>query len=114
MLKINTILIKTPSKFQVTIADVYGENLTNAKGDNIIDRIGTKRNMSCEWASLTQIECSTLLTAMTNVYFDLEYPDPLLGIVTKNVFIGSRDMPIYSAINNVIKWEGLTVNFTER
>lgn len=114
MLKINSTLIKTPSKFQVTIADVYGENLTNAKGENIIDRIGTKRSMSCEWEQLSQAECSTLLTAMADVYFSLEYPDPITGVTTRTVYIGSRDMPVYSAVNAVIKWEGLKVTFTER
>ena len=51
----------------------------------IRDRIGVKRKIALEWPPLTQREISTLLAAVSSVFFTVTFPDPQQGIVTKTM-----------------------------
>ena len=82
MLKINGVAIATPKAFEVTISDLDGESNRNTNGELIRDRIAVKRKLNCEWGPLSQSECSTLLKAVKDVFFQVTYPDPELGVVT--------------------------------
>lgn len=114
MLKINGVAIATPKTFEVTISDLDGESNRNANGDLIRDRIAVKRKLNCEWGPLSQNECSTLLKAVKDIFFQVTYPDPELGVVTKTMYVGDRTSPVYSVINGVVKWSGIKFNLIER
>lgn len=114
MIKINGVTIKTPAEFQVDIVDLDGETHRNAKGELIRDRIAVKRKLGCSWPALTQEETSVILTAIQNVFFTIEYPDPMSGVATKTFYVGDRNMPMLSNRNNTILWEGLKCNFIEK
>lgn len=115
MLKINGVVIATPKVFKVDISDIDGETSRNAKGDMIRDRVATKRKLSCEWPLLTMGEISQLLNSVKNVFFSVEYPDPMEGIrITKTFYVGDRSTPMLYMKNGVAMWEGLTMNFIER
>lgn len=114
MLKINGVAIATPKTFEVTISDLDGESNRNANGDLIRDRIAVKRKLNCEWGPLSQSECSTLLKAVKDVFFQVTYPDPELDVVTKTMYVGDRTSPAYSVINGVVKWSGIKFNLVER
>lgn len=115
MLKINGVAVATPKVFKVDISDIDGETSRNARGDMIRDRVATKRKLNCEWAPLTMAEISTLLKAVRNVFFTVEYPDPMEGkVITKTFYVGDRSTPMLYMQNGVPMWEGLTMNFIER
>ncbi len=114
MLKINGVVIKTPSSFEVQISDLDGESNRNAQGDLIRDRIAVKRKLICEWPPLTQVESSVLLNAVKDVFFDVTYPDPQLGVVTKTMYVGDRTTPAYQYKNGEVKWSGVKFNLVER
>ena len=114
MIKINGVAIATPKTFEVTISDLDGESNRNANGDLIRDRIAVKRKLNCEWGPLSQNECSTLLKAVKDIFFQVTYPDPALGVVTKTMYVGDRTSPVYSVINGVVKWSGIKFNLIER
>lgn len=114
MLKINGVAIATPKSFQVDIQDLDGESNRNAQGDMIRDRIAIKRKLECEWPPLTQSESSTLLNAVSNVYFTVTFPDPKDGVITKTMYVGDRTIPAYQYINGEVKWSGLKMNFIEK
>lgn len=114
MLKINGVAISTPSVFEVQISDLDGESNRNANGNLIRDRIAVKRKLICEWPSLNQEQCSKLLKSVKDVFFDVTYPDPELGVVTKTMYVGDRTSPAYSYINNEIHWTGVKFNLVER
>jgi hypothetical protein len=115
MLKINGVAVATPKVFRVEISDIDGETTRNARGDIIRDRVATKRKLNCEWAPLTMAEISTLLKAVRNVFFTVEYPDPMEGkVITKTFYVGDRSTPMLCIKNGVPMWEGLTMNFIER
>lgn len=115
MLKINGVTVATPKTFRVEISDIDGETTRNARGDMIRDRIATKRKLTCEWPALNMSQASTLLKAVTGVFFSVEYPDPLEGTyLTKTFYVGDRTTPVAIVRNGQVIWEGLTMNFIER
>lgn len=115
MLKINRVAIATPKTFKVTISDLDGETNRNAKGELIRDRIAVKRKLECEWPPLTMAEISAILQAVKDIYFQVEYPDPMDGaVITKTFYVGDRTSPMYRNNNGNILWEGLSMNFIEK
>lgn len=114
MLKINGVAIATPKTFEVTINDLDGESNRNANGDLIRDRIAIKRKLNLEWGLLSQTETSKLLKSVKDVFFDVTYPDPMDGIVTRTMYVGDRASPAYSYIKGEIKWGGIKFNLIER
>ncbi|NWK12778.1 DUF6711 family protein [Clostridium cadaveris] len=114
MLKINGVAIATPKTYEVTVQDLDGETNRNANGDMIRDRIAVKRKLNLEWQPLSQSEISTLLTAVSGVFFTVTFPDPQLGMVTKTMYVGDRTSPAYQFKNGEVKWSGLKMNFIEK
>lgn len=115
MLKINGTLIKYPTEFQVDIADIVNAT-RNASATMNIDKIATKRKLTCSWGPLTNTEISTLLTAASaSVFFTVDYPDPLTGANRSSTFyVGDRSAPVCYYINGTPFWKGLKMNFIEQ
>lgn len=116
MIQVNGVTIKHPSKMTVTTSDIDGETTRNAQGNLIRDRIAVKRKVELEFPPMTQTEMSTLLNAVSSVFFSVTYLDPKDGIVTRTMYVGDRTSPMYrygSGGSNVL-WEGLTMNFIEQ
>ncbi len=114
MLKVNGVAIATPSNYEVTIQDLDGESNRNASGNMIRDRIAVKRKINLEWPPLSQGEISTLLNAVSSVFFTVTFPDPQQGMITKTMYVGDRTAPAYMYINGEVKWSGLKMNFIEK
>ncbi|WP_099335799.1 DUF6711 family protein [Clostridium cadaveris] len=114
MLKINNTEIATPKVYEVTVQDLDGETNRNANGDMIRDRIAVKRKINLEWPPLSQSEISTLLTAVSGVFFTVTFPDPQDGLITKTMYVGDRTSPAYQFKNGEVKWSGLKMNFIEK
>ena len=87
----------------------------NQKGELFRDRVAVKRKISYSAPPLSRAEMSSLLQAITDQFFTLQYPDPQTGSTKSiTVYCGDRTAPMYSCIDGVYKWEGLTVDFIER
>ncbi|MEW8993116.1 DUF6711 family protein [Clostridium sp.] len=114
MLKVNGVAIAAPKAYEVTIQDLDGESNRNASGNMIRDRIAVKRKINLEWQPLNQGEISTLLNAVSSVFFTVTFPDPQQGMVTKTMYVGDRTAPAYMYINGQVKWSGLKMNFIEK
>lgn len=118
ILKINSVAIKDPASFSVDIMDLDSENAErNAQGDLIRDRITVKRKLFCKWPPLKDSEISTLLQAVKNPFFTVEYPDPMEGKrVSKTFHVGNRTAPMYcyDPEKGTYLWESLSMNFVER
>lgn len=114
MISINGVKIAAPKTYEVTVQDLDGETNRNANGDMIRDRIAVKRKLNLEWQPLSQSEISTLLTAVSGVFFTVTFPDPQLGMVTKTMYVGDRTSPAYQFKNGEVKWSGLKMNFIEK
>ena len=116
LLTINGVAQKTPKNFSISISDIDGETTRNALGTMIRDRIATKVKLELEFPPLTQSEVSALLNATSNVFFNVTYQDPKAGMVTKEMYVGDRTIPMYRFGNGTtdLIWEGLKMNFVER
>lgn len=116
MLKINGVVVKSPSVLRYNLYDIDGESNRNLKGELIRDRIGTKVKLEVEWNYLTMSEISTILNAVSDVFFNVEYPDAKTGaVITKTFYVGDRTAPLLKkdSQGNYI-WEGLKLSFIEK
>jgi hypothetical protein len=114
MLKVNGVTIAAPSVYEATIQDLDGETNRVAAGYMVRDRIAVKRKLNLEWPPLSQGEISTLLNAVSSVFFTVTFPDPQLGMITKTMYVGDRTAPAYVYINGEVKWSSLKMNFIEK
>lgn len=112
LLKINGVYVKTPKSMSATISDFDGKTTRTANGSLTRDRIAVKRKVECSWGPLTQSEISTLLSAVTDVFFTVTYLDPKDGTKTITAYVGDRTAPLYNA--NMGLWESLSMNFIEK
>ena len=114
-MKINGVKIKTPQEMQVTINDIDGETTRNARGDMVRDRIAVKRKISLKFPPLTDSQIQTILNAVSNEFFTVEYPDPVLGITTKTFYTEDRNAPFFTHDREgTCYWSGLSFNLKER
>ena len=114
MIKINGVVIATPKSYEATVSDLDGESNRNANGELVRDRIAVKRKLNLEWGPLSQSEISTLLKAVSSVFFTVTFSDPELGVITKTMYVGDRTAPAYQYLNGEVKWQGLKMNFIEK
>lgn len=116
MISINGVQIATPNTYEVTVSDLDGETNRNANGDLIRDRIAVKRKINLEWPPLSQSAISTLLNAISSVFFTVTFPDPQLGVINKTMYVGDRTAPayMYDEVTKEVKWSGLKMNFIEK
>lgn len=121
IIKVNDVVLPDPAVFVVDITDLEGDSTTrNARGDLIRDKIATKFKITCEWPPLSMEEIKIILEATNESFFQLTFPDPMLGTInTKTFYVDNRQMPLLKKISeNYISenyiWEGLKINFLER
>jgi len=117
MLKINGNDVVTPSEFSVTILDLdNGESsVRTADGTLNRDRIAVKRQLDITWPVMNWLDTSTILQAMSSVFFTVNYPDPFTGYYeTKTFYVGNRPVPVAIVKGNEIYWGGLKVTLIER
>lgn len=118
LLKINTVeIIAYPTEFSVTPLDIdNGESsVRTADGTLTRDRIAVKRQINMSWGLLKWTEISSILQAMSGIFFDFYYPDPMSGIYeTKTFYVGNRPSPFSVAQGAEILWSGLNITLTEK
>ena len=105
ILKINGQAIQNPVALQWEESDLDSSEGTgrNQLGDMFRDRI--------------TIKMSSLLEAISPMFFELEYPDPKLGRRhTMTVYVSDRSVPVYmfdKTMNQWI-WQGMSIDFIEK
>ncbi len=79
------------------------------------DIIRRRRKLNLKFPPLNDTDASTLLNLVeSGVYFDLTYPDPKDGTVTKTFYVGNRKTKLEIWKNNEGLWEGLAFNVVEK
>lgn len=79
------------------------------------DKVATKVKLECQWNALTANEMSTLLNAMEDVFFEINYFDPFAGsYTTKTFYVGDRSAPVYSVANGKVIFKSFSANFIEQ
>ena len=114
MLKIDSVTIPTPTSLGVSIMDISKAE-RNAAGTMIVDRIATKRKLELSYAVLSQANLSAILTAISPVFFEVEYIDPQDNATKIGTFYtGDRKAGAMDFINGIMRWKDITFNLIER
>ena len=113
MLKIDGVSIPTPSEFTVGIQDISQAERV-ASGKIVIDRIATKIKLNMKWKYLAPSDLASLLSAIDQVYFDVEYLDPRSNSMqTREFYVGDRTVGMYSYRNGNPIYVDIGFNFIE-
>lgn len=114
LIRINGVDIPTPSDYTPGIQDLVKAE-RNANGTMIIERITTKRKLEMTWKYLSAADLSTILNAISEVFFTVEYWDAQDNAMkTGTFYVGDRKAPMLDFKNGVPRWKDIAFNFIER
>lgn len=114
MIKVNGVDIPTPSDYSVSIMDISKAE-RNANGTMIMERIATKRKLELMWKYLSQGDLAKVLTAVSPVFFTVEYLDPQTNSRrTGTFYAGDRTTGAMDYQNGKIRWKDIKFNLVER
>ena len=116
MLIINGSAVKSPSSMEISLFDVGDASKRNAAGEQIIDRIATKRRLSLAWSVMTPEQLSGLFSAIGDQpFFTVSYPDPVTGLArTATCFCDERSTGVLRMAAGVPLWRDVSMTWTER
>jgi len=117
IIKIHGDVIPSPKEFQVTPMDIDNSESSVRTSDGTLtrDRITIKRQIDITWGILRWNDISIILKSMSDMFFEVYYPDPMEGTyVTKTFYVGNRPCPVALEKDGVLMWDGLKVTLTER
>lgn len=105
-----------PSEFQPKVMDLDNAISTKRTADGTLhrDRIAVKRAIEMTFPVIKEDIMRKLLKSMKNTFFDVYYPDPMDGYVTKKMYVGDRTTPMAIEKDGVIWWQGLKITLTEQ
>ncbi len=114
MLKIEGNEIPAPSDYLVGITDLT-QTKRNANGNMIIERITTKRKLELAWRYLNKQQLAQVLSAVSPVFFTVEYLDPQTnGKRSGTFYCGDRKVGAMDYINGQIRWKDIKFSLIER
>jgi len=118
LIKINgTEIAAYPTEFSVTPMDLDNADSTTRTADGTLnrDRVTVKRQIEMTFGTLSWANISSILQAMSGVFFEFYYPDPMDGIyATRTFYVGNRPTPFTMTKGGVLMWAGLKVTLTEK
>lgn len=104
-----------PQTMQVAIQDIDAKATRDAQGLLHRDRVATKRKITLTFGPLTVPECSKILGTVRNEFFSVEYLDPQDGNMRSGTFyVGDRTTPVYSFVDSLPVWKGLSFDLIEQ
>ena len=86
----------------------------SASGEMIGDIIGIKYTLHCEWPPLYKGDAAKIDTAVSPAFFNATFTDIDGARVTKTFYAGTPAYPIYSYINGVKTYQGVTVDLIQK
>lgn len=115
--KINNVNVTQPAEVTYNRYDLDSEeSFRSLSGEMQRDRVAVKVKLECRWNALTVQQMSQLLSAMEDVFFPIQYFDPLKGdYVVKTFYVGDRSAPVYSMVaGGGIIFKSFSANFIEK
>jgi hypothetical protein len=115
LLKINGADMPSPSEMSVGIQDIHKDPQRNANGRIIMERIATKAKIELSWNYLTPSQLSQLLTAVSALFFEVTYTNPVTNTErTATFYKGDVTAPIMDYINGNLRWKDIKFNVIEQ
>lgn len=104
----------SPTELKVGVMDLSKAE-RNAKGTIIIERIATKQKLDISWKYLSAADLSTVLTAVSTVFFTVIYTDPVSNASrTATMYVGDRNMGYMDVKGGVIRYNDVKMDFIEK
>ena len=114
LISIDGVDIPTPSDLGWGIMDLSKAE-RNAKGTMIIERIATKRKLELSYATLDRAAMSTILKAISPVFFSVTYMDPQTNANrTGTFYCGDRTGGMLKFINGVPTYKDIKFDLIEK
>lgn len=111
------VVLPAPAEIKWSISDLDGDGSgRNQNGDLFRDRVAVKRKIECSWLPMSAAKMAVLLTAVSDPFFKLTYPDALTGKNrTMTCYVGDRSAPILRPeADGTWLWGEMSMNFIER
>jgi hypothetical protein len=114
LVTIGAVDLPTPSDFSVGVQDLSKAE-RNARGTMIIERIATKRKLDLSWSYLTAAQLSTVLNAVSPVFFTVTYVDPVTNANRSATFYcGDRNVGMIDFRGGVPRYKDVKFSLIER
>ena len=116
LISINGTAVPSPDTYEVTISDLDASANRSGNGTLFRDRIAVKRTINLGWTSLTSIELSQLLQAVSAVFFAVTYLDPQLNSISSGTFyVSDRTQAVaIKQSDGSYKWGNVSFSLVER
>ena len=111
------VVLPAPEELKWGLSDLDADGTGRAQnGELFRDRVAVKRKLECTWLPMTSEKMSSLLQAVEDTFFTLNYPDALTGTTrSMTCYVGDRSAPIMRPdVSGAWLWGGLSMNFIER
>lgn len=114
LFKINGVTMPSPAELSVGIQDISKAE-RNARGTMIMERITTKRKIDLAWKHLNNSELQILLNAASNIFFEVDYPDPQAnGQRFGTFYAGDRTIGAMIYRDGIMVWQDIKFSIIER
>jgi hypothetical protein len=116
LISINGANVPSPDTYQVTISDLDASANRSGNGTLFRDRIATKRTIEIGWLFLDAGELSTILQAISPVFFSVAYLDPQYNTVNVGTFyVSDRTQAVaIKQSDGSYKWGNVGFSLVER
>lgn len=86
-----------------------------ANGETIGDLVAIKYKFECEWPALDREDVAVIDAAISEAFFTVTFLDPGSNTrITKTFYAGTPTYPVYSYVNGLRTYSGVTVNLIEK
>jgi hypothetical protein len=114
LISIGGVALPTPSNVDVGIMDISKAE-RNANGLMIIERIAQKVKLSLSYNYLSAGDASTVLNAVSPVFYNVTYLDPRTNTYkTSSFYTGDRSLGMIDFINGVPRYKDVKFDLIER
>jgi len=114
LITVNGVALPTPSEMSIGKMDITKAE-RNVNGLMIIEKVASKTKLEFNWSFLTADQVSSMLTIVSPVFFNVNYPDPQTNsIKTGSFYVGDRTMGMLDYFNGEARYKGFAMNFIER
>lgn len=113
MIQINGVTLPDPNSYSVSVSDIDAISERNAKGLLVRDRVATKRKISLGYGILKDDQLHAIMDAIAPAFFDITFPDPVLGEITRECYVSERPAGLKYYGDQKL-WAGVSLTITER
>jgi len=115
MIKINGVVLPTPSDLNIGLMDIDKKSGRNAAGFMMRNRIRTVRKLELSWNYLKKEDLSKTLKMVSPTFFQVDYIDPQENSWKNGTFYcGDRHVGALDYRNGNIRYKDVKFNLIER